>query len=514
MGLHDRDGELDDMSRQAIEDKIGRIRGFITELEKIDKSQLSLNERVDLDVVKADFELTIRMHEQIDNPSINPTIYPALGIYGVHSLFSRISSPDESRIAAGTERLRKFRLLLRQGKENLKRPPRIFTEIALDQIKGSCGFLMNSIPKIAEKASKGGEELLAANDDAIEALTDYRSFLEEEILPRSDGEFAIGRDLFELKLRLGHFLDLDLDTLLEIGKETLARTKDALAAAAANIDSTKSWQDVVENIKSEHPPADELKETYQRYMQQAKQFVIDKGLVDIPDGEELRVIDTPEPWRPIIPYAAYNMPGPYEKEQVGLFYVTPVGQDISAEAQEMILRDHSIPNIKVVALHEAYPGHHLQLVCANKWPDMLRHFFHNTVFVEGWALYCEELMREQGFLSDTKSLILQLKAQLWRACRVVIDASIHTKQMSYEDGVKFLMDEALLAKPNAIAEVRRYTTTPTQPLSYLIGKAEILKLKKRVESEMGPKFNLREFHNRLISFGSLPTKFIAELILQ
>ena len=514
MGLHDRDGELDDMSRHAVEDKIERLREFSRDLDRISRSALSLNERIDLEVVRADFELTVTMHEQLDHLSIKPSIYPGLAIFGVHSLFSRCPEPGAERIAAAASRLRQFRRVLEQGKENLKRPPKIFTQITLDQVKGSCDFLANSIPKVANAAPDGAKELLAANDDAISALNDYRSFLEQDLLPRSDGEFAIGRELFELKLKMDHFLDVDVDTLLEIGRETLEKTKEELKTAAAEVDASKSWQEVVEDIKSEHPGPGELKSTYQNYMQKAKEFVIDKGLVDVPDGEELHVVDTPEPWRPIIPYAAYSMPGPFEKEQVGLFYVTPVDASLPAAAQERILGDHSIPSIKVVALHEAYPGHHLQLVCANRWPDRLRHFFHNTVFVEGWALYCEEMMRQQGFLADPKSYVLQLKAQLWRACRVIIDASLHTGQMSVEEGIQLLMDEALLAEPNATAEVRRYTMSPTQPLSYLVGKAEIKKLKAKVEAMMGPDFNLREFHNRLISFASLPTKFIAQLMLQ
>jgi len=514
MGLHDKDGELDDMSRQAIEDKIERLREFSRELYRIDRSALSLNQRIDLEVAKADFDLTVIMHEQLDHLSLKPSIYPGLAVFGIHSLFSRTPEPDAERIAAAASRLRQFRRVLDQGKENLKRPPQIFTQITLDQVKGSCDFLADSIPKIATAAAQGGEELLAANDEAISALNDYRSFLEQDLLPRSDGEFAVGRELFELKLKMDHFLDVDVDALLEMGREMLEKTKEELKTAAAEVDASKSWQEVVEDIKSEHPEAGELKATYQRYMREARDFVINKGLVDVPTGEELRVVDTPEPWRPLIPYAAYSMPGPFEKEQVGLFYVTPVDEALPADTQERILRDHSIPNIKVVALHEAYPGHHLQLVCANKWPERLRHFFHNTVFVEGWALYCEEMMRQQGFLADPKSYVLQLKAQLWRACRVVIDASLHTGQMSVEQGIQLLMGEALLAEPNATAEVRRYTTSPTQPLSYLLGKAEIKKLKTKVEAKQGPDFNLREFHNRLISFASLPTKFIAQLMLQ
>jgi len=514
MGLHDRDGELDDVSRQAAEDEIDAFRGFVRALDRIDRSALSLNERIDLEVARADLELSVIMHERLDHLSINPAIYPGLAISGVHSLFSRTPEPDAERIAAAASRLRQFRRVLEQGRANLKRPPEVFTKIALDQVKGSCDFLANSIPKIADTAPGGGEELLAANDEALSALHEYRSFLERDIMPRSDGEFAIGRELFELKLKMSHFLDIDVDALLEIGRETLERTKDELRTAAAEVDASKSWQEVVEDVKSEHPGPSELKATYQHYMQKAKEFVVERGLVDIPAGEELRIVDTLEPWRPLIPYAAYSMPGPFESEQVGLFWVTPVDETLPTDVQERILRDHSIPNIKVVALHEAYPGHHLQLICANKWPGRLRHFFHDTVFVEGWALYCEEMMRQQGFLADPRSYVLQLKAQVWRACRVIIDASLHTGLMSVEEGIQFLMDEALLAEPNARAEVRRYTMTPTQPLSYLMGKAEIKKLKAQVEAKLGPVFNLREFHNRLLSYASLPTKFIAELMLQ
>jgi uncharacterized protein (DUF885 family) len=190
--------------------------------------------------------------------------------------------------------------------------------------------------------------------------------------------------------------------------------------------------------------------------------------------------------------------------QKGFFFVTPVDSSIPAEKQEETLRGHSSYGIPVTALHEGYPGHHLQLVHANTSHNKLRRLLGSAVFVEGWALYCEEMMREAGFFSDPRARLLQLKDQLWRACRVIIDVGLHTKQMDYEQAVALLVNDAKLQKVHAEKEVTRYTFTPTQPLSYLIGKKQILELKDDYRKKLGTEFKLKDFHNRLLSFGSIP----------
>ena len=513
MGAHTADGELDDLSREKVEGDIERDREFIRRLGALDQPSLELQDRIEVEISKNALELEVLLFERFCPLDNKPSIYPGVAINGLHSLLARNPNPDADVIDAATSRLSQFKRLLEQGKKNLGRPPRIFTQIAIELVKGGQTFLTGSIPKLAKDAGKGAEALLQANADALAALTDFEAFLERDLLPRSDGTFVIGRDLFEAKLKKERFLDLDVDSLLQFGRDAVQSTKKELERAAAEIDSSKAWNEVVDDIKKDFPQADKLKDTYKTYMEQAKQVVVEKMLVDFPKDEELRVVDTPAFIRFLIPYAAYSMPGAFEKEQVGLFYVTPVDSRLPKETQEKILSDHSIPNIKVVALHEAYPGHHLQLLRSNKYPSRLRQFSHNTVFIEGWALYCEEMMREQGFLSDPRSYVLQLKAQLWRACRVVIDASLHTAKMSIDEGVDFLVNEALLERSNAETEVRRYTTSPTQPMSYLMGKAEIKTLKSKVQAKLGNKFNLREFHNELLSYGSLPTKFIAQSVL-
>jgi uncharacterized protein (DUF885 family) len=203
-------------------------------------------------------------------------------------------------------------------------------------------------------------------------------------------------------------------------------------------------------------------------------------------------------------------PAPFEKQQKGYFFVTLVDEKLSPEEQEDMLRGHSLYGIPVTALHEGYPGHHLQLVHANYLKNKLRRLLSTNVFIEGWALYCEEMMYDAGFYSDQRSRLLQLKDQLWRACRVIIDVGLHTKKMQYDEAVDLLVDCAKLQKVHAQKEVTRYTFSPTQPMSYLIGKSQILDLKKDYQSKAGVNFNLKEFHDQLLSYGSIPVCLIRE----
>jgi uncharacterized protein (DUF885 family) len=269
----------------------------------------------------------------------------------------------------------------------------------------------------------------------------------------------------------------------------------------------------VEILKRNHPTNSELVQYYADEMKRAKRFVIEHRLVDIPEGEKIDVVPTPEFARPIIPYAAYLWPAPYEKEQRGIFWVTPVDRDKSPEEMEEQLRGHSVHGIVVTALHEAYPGHHLQLTVGNQLKRRpLRMLLGTSVFCEGWALYCEQMMWEQGFYDDLRARLLQLKDQLWRACRVILDVNLHVGGWSFDKAVHFLVQKAKLEQPNAEAEVRRYCQSPTQPMSYAVGKELVLDVLEDYRRMRGAAFNLRQFHNEFIRYGSLPIKQLRSLM--
>jgi uncharacterized protein (DUF885 family) len=297
-----------------------------------------------------------------------------------------------------------------------------------------------------------------------------------------------------------------------MGRRLLAETREQIESLSNELHPGKNWKDVVEALKENHPDASKLRTEYEKHMRKAREFVLAKNLVPVPAGEELRVIDTPSFERSTIPYAAYVRPGPFDEKQEGLFFVTPVDTNASIEVQTDQLKGHSYASMILTALHEGYPGHHLQRVHSNRVPTKVRHLCGNSVFAEGWALYCEELMKEAGFYRSREVELFQLKDMLWRAARVVVDLGLHTRTMSFDEAVEFLISEALIERPNAVAEVRRYTYSPSQPSSYAIGKAEVLTLREEEKKRLGPRFSLSKFHEKLLSSGTIPFKLVKEEI--
>ncbi|HVY60558.1 MAG TPA: DUF885 domain-containing protein, partial [Planctomycetota bacterium] len=215
-----------------------------------------------------------------------------------------------------------------------------------------------------------------------------------------------------------------------------------------------------------------------------------------------------------VPYAAYLPPAAFEARQDGFFWVTPVEKGAPAERREEQLAGHALHSIPVTAVHEAFPGHHVQLLHANRASSKPRKLSATSSFCEGWALYCEELMAEEGYYGDPKARLLQLRDLLWRAYRVVIDVKLHLQQMTVEEAIDLLVDGAFCERSNAVAEVKRYTLTPTQPMSYLIGKREIVSLRDEWKQQKGERFKLKEFHDKLLSFGTVPLGLVREAMLR
>jgi len=481
-------------------------------IEKIEKEELTAKEYIDWQLLRNSLESDIKSFEEIRYWEKQPFMYAEICIDSLFILFIREFAPIEQRAAAILSRMKQIPKLLKESQHNLKDSPDIFTKLAIEMVKGGEIFFKTVVSQLGTMVPKLETELEKVGAQALTAFENYSTFLKNEYLPKSKGEFAIGKVLFNFKLEKNHMLPYNADQILEIGKEAKQSTEDELTNVARTIDSNKPWWEVVQDIKKHHPQASELLATYQKEMEAARRFVQEKNLVTIPPGEELEVIPTPPFYRPILPYAAYMRPAPFEMQQKGFFYVTPVEENVTKEKQEKILRGHSFHKIPVTALHEGYPGHHLQLVRANQHERKLRRLLRTTVFVEGWALYCEEMMADAGFYSDPRTKLFKLKDQLWRACRVIIDVGLHTKTMDYAQAVNFLMNDAKVEKVHAEKEVTRYTFTPTQPMSYLIGKKQILELKKDCEKKLGKEFNLKEFHDRLIGYGSIPICLIRKAL--
>lgn len=513
VGVHDYDKELGEFTPEAIAARQQEARRYLAALRAIDKAGLNETERIDWEVLDIQLETSLKLEEALRDWEKSP-FYASLPLFGCYLLLTREFAPLEERLESVLGRLRETPRVLAEGKANLTRPVRVFVETSLDTIRGGLTFFQRLVPAFAAQASSDAlrREVEQANRKAVEALQDYLTSV-EGLLPKAEPEFAAGREIFDYLLKRRHLLDYDAESLRAKGEELFADTLRQMEETARQIDKTRSWEEIVNQLKGEHPEPRDLLEAYRKNMAEARQFVLDRGIVDIPPGEELVVEETPAFQRPVIPYAAYMAPAAFEKQQVGHFWVTPVDESASPEHQKQQLRDHNDYGIPVTALHEAYPGHHLQLCWANRNPSDIRKLNDSTLFIEGWAFYCEELMEQLGFISGPKYRLIRLKDQLWRAGRIILDASLHTLGMTVDEAVDFFVTKVHMERPNALAEVRRYTTSPTQPMSYLIGKLEILKLVADYKVKKGRDFDMRRFHNDLLGQGNLPPAMLRRILV-
>lgn len=394
--------------------------------------------------------------------------------------------------------------IIQQGIANLSRPeanpPPLWTEIAIESAKGGLSFLDNlgGIPRVNE-TTKDPERLKRAVAAAKTATARYQEFLERDLLPRSRGVYAVGPEHYHLLLKKKHFLSLDAEELLALGEKLFAETKKELAALAEKIAPGKGIEAAARKIQDHHPPAADLLPVYLKAMEAARAFVREKRLVTFPPREELRVVYTPEFERHEMPFAAYLSPSPKDSEQIGYYYVTPVDSDD-------LLREHNYTGLENTSVHESYPGHHLQFTIANSIPaacTLPRLMNESSVFYEGWALYCEQLMQEQGFLKSEEHRFVMVKDRLWRALRIIIDVKTQTGRMTYDEAADLMVRELQFPRPQAEGDLNWYSQSPSIPMGYALGWTIINRLREKEKVRLGSRFDLCAFHDRLLSAGSI-----------
>jgi uncharacterized protein (DUF885 family) len=517
-GIHDHDDKLEKLDPESRRETIKSYERFVSELSQFEASPdlLDDSEKLDLRILKNHLDITIQMENNYRRAERDATVGPDVCLWSIYMLLMREFAPLEARMESVLARLREVPRVLEEGKANLKAGdgvPAAWTRMGMEVAQSGMGFFAGLIPMYASKVPGLANDVSAASSAAVMALQGYTSFLQNEIMPESNGEYRLGEEVFNYLVKNGYMLPYSTGDLVEIGKKCIEDTKSALQKAAAQIDPNKSWAELVADFKQETPSADELLEFYRKEIERARRFVTEKDIVTIPEGESLTVAETPQFKTGRVPYAAYVAPAPFEESREGIFWVTAVDQNLPAEQQEEQLAGHSKAAIVLTSVHEAYPGHHLQLLHSNRVNSKIRMAFRTSLFSEGWALYCEEMMFEQGFY-DLKSRLFQLKDELWRACRVVIDVELHCGRMSFQEAVRMLIDVAGLEEVNAISEVKRYTQSPTQPMSYIMGKLAIMKILDEYKNKSEDNFNLKSFHDQLLSYGTIPVGLVSEEMLK
>jgi uncharacterized protein (DUF885 family) len=498
-GIEGYDHLLNDYSDETYKAEKAFVEESLAKLGLIDVQELDQDEAIDCALLEGKLAIQRYEHNKEDYRFKLPDTY--LPIDAIYILTVRATNDLAGNLVS---RLNRTPPLIQQGIVNLSRaeanPPRLWTEMAIEGAKGGASFLKNlpSHPKIKESV-KDVAALSAAIETAKNAMTDFAVFLERDLLPRSRGVYAVGEEHFSLLLKKKHFLDHDAETLLSLGEGLFAKTKKELADLANELAPGKDIESVARSIQEKHPAIDEVLPAYRRAMEAARHFVRSKKLVSFPPKEELHVVETPEFRRHEIPFAAYLSPSPKDPDQVGYYYVTPVSDDD-------LLREHNWVGLENTSVHESYPGHHLQFSIANCNPTaatLPRLMNESSVFYEGWALYCEQLMQEQGFLKSKEHRFVMLKDRLWRALRIIIDVKIQTGKMSYDEAADLMVRELRFPRAQACGDLNWYSQSPSVPMGYALGWSIINRLREREQKRLGSEFNLCAFHDKLLSAGSI-----------
>ena len=503
-GVRTYDDRFGRFSPVALAPHLAALKSMGTALEE--STVAELEDEIDRTALLNDLRVLLRRFERERPQAKSPAFWLSHLLGGLHFLLGRgdRSTPEKARALAG--RLEDVPALLDDARHTLVEPVRVFVETALRVNEGGMALVREVQTALAGAAPGEAQRLAAAAEGAVAALARFAHDLERWLESASD-QFALGEDDFNFHLHYEHALRDTAPELWRYGLHLKEELEADLARRAARFDGGKRWQDVTDELRADHPPAAALVASYAEEMRRARDFVAARGLALIPDAP-LDVVPTPAFMRPIIPFAAYDSPGPYSSDRTGWFYVTLPDPRLPAAAQERILRDHCRHELGVTALHEGYPGHHLHLVHAQAQRSDTRKNVWTPLTVEGWALYCEDMMGEEGFYRSEEEEFFQRVHLLWRATRVLLDVGLHTRGMTFDQAVDQFVTELHVDRANAEAEVRRYCAEPAQPLCYAVGRREILELRKDFHAARGSKFTLRAFHDALLRYGGLPVTLI------
>ncbi|MBS3788456.1 DUF885 domain-containing protein [Candidatus Bipolaricaulota bacterium] len=500
MGLHEFDGRLPDGSRSSQEETIAKFNKWLSALKNINEEQLTNEEMDSLRVGKHLLGLRLYELEELRLWESNPGQPQVIGS-SLLPLLKRNFAPVETRLKSAIARINQIPEFLESSKDRISDPVELWIKMSKESLEKLPG-LLEVVKKTAEESDLGGrekEELETAVTEAKESFSDFAGWL-DRIGQESRKEFAIGTGRFEElleKQKLGY----GIDEITALGKHYLEESRRSMEKYAERINGDYSVKDALEHVE-ENTPKDFSKALswYETAIEEARAYIEKKNLATIPENENIKVMETPSYLRHVIPFAAYIPPAKYDDDRQGVYLVTP-------PEDEEELKRFAFWSIRNTTVHEGYPGHHLQMSASAESDDLFALLSHATETIEGWAHYCEEMMKNYGFDDTPEARLIQLKDRRWRAARIIADVKLSTGKFSYREGVEYMADTVRMDEKSAEAEVKRYTQNPSYQLSYLLGKHKIGLLRDHVREIMGGDYRDRFFHDRLIYGGSIPIKF-------
>jgi len=507
LGLTEYDERLDDTSAAAYERRQASDLKWLGKFRAAADDGLAPAERIDRDLLVSVLRGR-ELYHPLEMWRRQPNYYLNPGLNGVFSLFLHRLRPERELAEAAVKRLEGVPTNIRDGVANLdfSKTPRVYAERALGQAKAAARYARELVPaEVKDKSSK--QRLTEAGAKAAKAFDEFAAYLESN-KDKAKGDWAIGEALYSALLHEKELLPFGAAELRERGREQHALLSTEANRIATEIDGSGDWAKTCDRLNKIHAPTPEaMRDEYAEWTERARSFLRDTQLVTLPLGEECSVEPSPPFQRPVLAVASYQRPPAFRDTLHGHFFVPYPPDGTPPEEVQKRLEGNCSAGIPTTAVHEAYPGHHWHLVMAKSNPSHARRIFGTAYFSEGWALYAERVMREQGFFTDPKHLLYQYEATIFRAARIVVDTSLHMGEMTFDEAVRFMVEKGNLTEPNARAEVGRYCSWPTQASSYLTGMLEIIDIRTRWLARRGKSDRpaLRAFHDAITSAGMLPT---------
>ncbi len=532
IGDHRRDADLDQVDAQARADLLANLAVYREALDAIDRDTLSRANQIDYELLSSEIASRTWSLEELQEWAWNPLYFVNTAGSSIYNLVARDFAPVEQRLDNAAARLEQFPRFLEQARASLQpeRVPKIHAETAVAQNLGVVSIIENMIiPEMDQLTDATRARLEAAIETAKDALAEHQTWLEEELLPRAAGDFRIGAELFDRKLAFALDSPLGRRDVVARAEAEYESVRNQMYEVAKEIyladhpytafpdNPDEAYKQVIiraalEKAYQHLPPADGIVEVAEQQLQQATDFVIEKNLVTMPD-DPVEIIIMPEFQRGVS-VAYLDSPGPLDKGQSTFYAVAPLPEDWTEEQVRSFLREYNLYSLQDLTIHEGVPGHYLQLALSNRYPSTLRGVLGSGPMIEGWAVYAERLMVDEGYQdNDPLQRLIMLKWYLRAVTNAIIDTAIHVDGMTRDAAMQLMIEGGFQEEREAAGKWVRAQLTSSQLSTYFVGYQEWVELRKAVEAAWGDEFTLRRYHDQVLSYGSPPVKYIRALVL-
>ncbi len=528
LGDHRFDDKLDDLTPEARASRNKLDRETLAELtQSIDPAKLSRDGRIDFEIFRHSLETSIWMYEHFKPFEDDPRVYGDYLSESVYLLFTQSTLPQETNLKNALARMALIPKVVDTARSTIKNPPKVKTETAIRQTDGAISFYSDEIFSLTG-SPRGQGEMAEKASTIVEALKSHKKFLKDEILPRSTEKWRVGRDLFVKKLELELDSGISADEVLKEAESEAERVEREMAVVARQLwwttfpgevvppDDVAGRREMTRRVLSalakNHGTTDRLVADARGTVREIKDFIRDRKILTLPDPDRCQIIEMPEFMRGNS-VAYLNPSPPLDRKGASEYAISPPPADWTPKQVQSYLEEYNASMLKILTVHEAYPGHYVQLAYSNRHPSLIRRVLSSGTFAEGWAVYTEQMMLDQGFGQGDLSLRLhQLKFYLRAVINAILDRKMHVEGISDAEAMELLVGRGFQTEGEALGKVIRSKQSACQLSTYFVGRTAFYRLRQKVQRSQGERFDLARFHEAVLSHGTLPVKYLPELV--